>query len=88
MSIIITLIVGGLVGYVAARMLGRHEGILISVIIGIVGSFIGGFISTLFSGSDQSYLAFSWVGIFWSLIGSLVLVGIMNALSSRSHHHA
>ncbi len=88
MNIIITLVVGGLVGYVAARMLGRHEGILVSVLIGIVGSFIGGFISTLFSGSDQSYLAFSWVGMFWSLIGSLVLVGIMNALSSRSHHHA
>lgn len=88
MSIIITLIVGGLVGYVAARMLGRNEGILASVLIGIVGSFIGGFISTIFSGSDQSYLAFSWVGMFWSLIGSLVLVGIMNALSSRSHNHA
>ena len=86
MCIIITLIVGGLVGYVAARMLGRHEGMLASILIGIVGSFIGSFISTLFSGSDQSYLSFSWVGIFWSLIGSLVLVGIMNAMSSRTHH--
>lgn len=89
MSIIITLIVGGLVGYVAARMLGRHEGILASILIGVVGSFIGSFISTFFSGSDQSYLTFNWVGVFWSLVGSLVLVGIMNAMSSRSsHHHA
>ncbi len=88
MSIIITLIVGGLVGYVAARMLGRHEGVLASILIGIAGSFIGSFISTLFSGSDQSYLTFSWVGVFWSLLGSLVLVGIMNAVSRRSHHHA
>lgn len=88
MSIIITLIVGGLVGYVAARLLGRHEGMLASILIGVVGSFIGSFVSTLFSGSDQSYLTFSWVGIFWSLIGSLILVGIMNALSNRTHHHA
>ncbi len=88
MSIIIALIVGGLVGYVAARMLGRREGALASVLIGIVGSFIGGFISTFFSGSNQSYLTFSWVGVFWSLLGSLVLVGIMNAMSRSSHHHA
>lgn len=88
MSIIITLIIGGIVGYIAARLLGRDEGVLASIVIGVVGSFIGGFISTLFSGSDQSYLAFSWVGVFWSLIGSLVLVAIMNAMSSRSHHHA
>ncbi len=88
MSIIITLIVGGFVGYIAARLLGRQEGILASIVIGIVGSFIGSFISTFFSGSDQSYLTFSWVGVFWSLIGSLVLVAIMNAMSRHSHHHA
>lgn len=88
MSIIITLIVGGLVGYIAARLLGRREGILASVLIGVVGSFIGSFISTLFSGSNQSYLSFNWVGVFWSLLGSLILVGIMNAMSSHSHHHA
>ncbi|MDB5171102.1 MAG: Transglycosylase-associated protein [Candidatus Saccharibacteria bacterium] len=87
MSIIITLIVGGLVGYIAARLLGRREGVLGSVLIGIVGSFIGSFISTLFSGSDQAYLDFSWVGIFWSLIGALVLVGIMNAMSHPSPRH-
>ena len=88
MSIIVVLIVGGLVGYVAALMLGRHEGLLSSILIGIVGSFIGSLISTLFSGSDQSYLSFSWVGVFWSLVGSLVLVALMNAFSARSHHHA
>ncbi len=87
MSIIITLIVGGLVGYVAARLLGRQEGVLASILIGIVGSFIGGFVSRMVSGSDQSFLAFNWVGIIWSLVGSLILVALMNAMSSRRHHH-
>lgn len=86
MSIIITLIVGGLVGYVAARLLGRQEGILASILIGIVGSFIGGFVSRMVSGSDQSFLAFNWVGIIWSLVGSLILVALMNAMQSRRHH--
>jgi uncharacterized membrane protein YeaQ/YmgE (transglycosylase-associated protein family) len=87
MSIIVMLIIGGLVGWAAARMMGRDSGLLASIAIGIIGSFIGGFISTLFTGSDQSVLAFSWVGLFWSLIGSIILVAILNALTSRARHH-
>ncbi|MBC7546899.1 GlsB/YeaQ/YmgE family stress response membrane protein [Candidatus Saccharibacteria bacterium] len=88
MSLIITIILGGIIGYVASKLMGREEGIIVSVIIGIVGSFIGGFISTLLTNSDKSYLAFSWMGLFWSLIGSVILVAILNKLSSPRHHHA
>lgn len=87
MTILTVIIVGGIVGWLASRLMGRDEGIFSSIIIGIVGSFIGSFISMLFTGSDHSYLAFSWVGVFWSLVGSIVLVAILNALSSRQHHH-
>ncbi len=86
MSIIVMLIIGGVVGWLAARLLGRHEGILASIVIGIVGSFIGSFASQLTTGSDRSYLAFSWSGFIWSLIGALILVAIMNAFSHRRHH--
>lgn len=88
MTILTVLIVGGLVGWLATRLMGRNEGILASIIIGIIGSFIGSFVSRFFVSSDQAYLAFSWVGIFWSLIGAVILVAIMNALSSRQHHHS
>lgn len=85
MSLIIFLIIGGLVGYIASRLMGRHEGILASIVIGIIGSFIGGFVSRLFSGSDQSALTLNWVSLFWALVGSVILVGIMNAVQRRSH---
>jgi uncharacterized membrane protein YeaQ/YmgE (transglycosylase-associated protein family) len=87
MSIIVMLIIGGIVGWLAARLLGREEGVIASVIIGIVGSFIGSLVSQLFTGSDRSYLAFSWSGFFWSLIGALILVAIMNALSRPRRHN-
>lgn len=86
MSIIVAIILGGLVGYVASRLMGRQEGILMSVIIGIIGSFIGGFVSKLITGSDKSFLAFSWMGLFWSLIGSVILVAILNAISHPRRH--
>lgn len=86
MTILTIIIVGAIVGWLASRLMGREGGLLSSILIGIVGSFIGSLISTAFTGSDQSYLAFSWTGFIWSLIGAIVLVAIMNAFSSRSHH--
>lgn len=85
MSIIVWIILGGIVGWLAARLMGRAEGILASIIIGIIGSFIGGFVSRLFTGGDQSFLAFNWAGLFWSFIGAIILVAIMNAFSGRRH---
>ncbi len=87
MSIIVMIIVGGMVGWLAAQLMGRNEGLFSSILIGIVGSFIGSIISRLLICSDQSYLAFSWVGAFWSLVGSVVLVALMNALSRQNHHN-
>lgn len=87
MGILLYIILGGLVGYVAARLLGRNEGIIGSVIIGIIGSFIGGFASRLFTGADQSFLTFSTMGLFWSTVGALVLVAILNAFNRSNRHH-
>ena len=70
----------------AARLMGRHEGILASIIIGVIGSFIGSLISRLFTGSDQSFLAFDLSGLVWALVGAVILVAILNAFQGRSHH--
>ncbi len=88
MGIIIAIILGGLVGYIAAKVMGREEGILMSVIIGIVGSFLGSFLSRMVTGSDQAFLTMDWSGLFWSFLGAVILVAIMNAMSSRRHHHS
>ena len=86
MSLLIALIVGGIIGWVAARIGGRDEGIVASIAIGIVGSIIGGLLSTALSGGDQAYLTFSWSGFIWSLIGALILVFLLNAVQHRPHH--
>jgi len=87
MSLIAMLVLGGLVGWIAAAVMGRDEGVVASVIIGIVGSIIGGFASTLFTGGDQAALALTWSGLFWSFVGAVVLVAIMNAVQSSRRHH-
>lgn len=86
MSIIAFIILGGIVGWIAARIMGRDEGILASIIIGIVGSFIGSFIARLFT-NGSSYLSLNWSDLLWSLIGAVILVAIMNAFSNPRRHH-
>ena len=83
MTLLIAIIIGALVGWLASTIMGRREGIAASVIIGVVGSFIGSLISTFFLGTDQSYLTLSWTGIFWSLVGAVILVALLNAFTGR-----
>jgi uncharacterized membrane protein YeaQ/YmgE (transglycosylase-associated protein family) len=87
MSILLFLIIGGLVGWAAATLLGRDEGLAGSVVIGIIGAFIGSFVSRFFTGTNQSYLSLNLGNLFWAFIGALIFVGILN-LFSRSHDHA
>jgi uncharacterized membrane protein YeaQ/YmgE (transglycosylase-associated protein family) len=86
MSLIVYLILGAFIGWLAAKLAGRSEGIIASIVIGIVGSFIGGLVSRLFTGGDQAYLAFSWGGLSWSFVGALILVVILNTAQHRRHH--
>lgn len=86
MSLIGMLLLGAFVGWLAAAILGRDEGIFASMLIGIVGSILGGLVSILFTGSDRSALAFNWGGLFWSFIGAVILVAILNVVRSPHHH--
>jgi uncharacterized membrane protein YeaQ/YmgE (transglycosylase-associated protein family) len=88
MSLLAMLILGGLVGWIAAAVMGRDEGVIVSIIIGIIGSIIGGFVSTLFTGGDQAVLAFSMSGLFWSFIGAVILVALLNAFQGSHRHSA
>lgn len=85
MSLLVALILGGLVGWIAAAIMGRDEGIIMSIVIGVVGSILGSFLSSIFTGADRAFLALSWSGLLWSLIGAIILVAIMNAVQGRRH---
>lgn len=83
MGLIIAILLGAFVGWLAAHLLGRKEGFFGSAVIGVIGSFLGGWLSHLVTGSDKAFLAFSWTGLFWSLAGSVLLVAILNWLQGR-----
>ena len=72
-NFIVTLIIGGIVGWLASILMKTNAqmGILANVLIGIVGSFIGGAISYLLLGATNPYQPSGWI---MSLIGAIVLL--------------
>ena len=81
MNLIIWLIVGGLIGWVASMIMrtDAQQGILLNVIVGIVGAFIGGWlISPLLGAGNINSGDFSIMGLIVSLVGAVILLAIVN----------
>lgn len=81
MGLIILLIVGGLIGWVASIVMRTdgQQGIFLNVVVGIVGAFLAGFIITpLIGGAPITSGAISIQSVLVSLVGAIVLLAIVN----------
>lgn len=82
MDLIIALLVGALIGWLASIIMktDAQQGPLLNIIVGIVGSFLGRWIfgGLLGIGSAANAGSFSWSGIFWGVLGAVVLLAIVN----------
>jgi len=82
MNIIIWLIVGGIVGWLASLIMrtDAQQGILLNVIVGIVGAFLGGWLGGMLLGDSGTINKgdFSLSGLLMSLLGAVVLLAIVN----------
>ncbi|HET7713290.1 MAG TPA: GlsB/YeaQ/YmgE family stress response membrane protein [Patescibacteria group bacterium] len=85
MGIIGWLIFGGLVGWIASKIMGTdaQQGILLNIIVGIVGALLGGFLWGMISGDPEPYQLWdvgSWVT---AIIGASVLLWIVSFFQRR-----
>lgn len=81
MNFIIWLIVGGLIGWVASKIMNTdaQQGIFLNVVVGIVGAMLGGWlISPLIGAGTVNQGDFSLGGLFVSLVGAVILLAIVN----------
>ncbi len=81
-GIIIWLIVGGVVGWLASIIMrtNAQQGILLNIVVGIVGAFLAGLIVGGGSINDNITLE----SILWSLLGAVVLLAIVNLVRRGS----
>ncbi|MGN6268424.1 MAG: GlsB/YeaQ/YmgE family stress response membrane protein [Sphingomonas sp.] len=80
-GIIVWLIVGGVVGWLASLVMrtDAQQGILLNIVVGIVGAFIAGLIFG--GGINQAITVTSFIT---SLIGAIILLAIVNLIRRGS----
>ena len=87
MNVIVWLVVGGLIGWVASKVMGTdaRQGIFLNVVVGVVGSVLGGwFLSPLVGVSTINQGNFSLPALVVSLVGAIVLLAIVNVIRRGS----
>ena len=87
MNIIIWLVVGGLIGWVASMLMRTdgQQGIFLNVVVGIVGAAIGGWvISPLVGVPTINQDVFSIGALVVSLLGATILLAVVNQIG-RAH---
>jgi len=83
MNILIWLITGGIIGWLASILLRTREGLLLNIVIGIVGALIGGWlISPLVGAGTINQADFSLAGLGVSFLGAIILLAVINLFRS------
>lgn len=87
MNIIIMLVVGGVLGWLASIVMrtDAQQGIFLNVVVGIVGAVLAGFIITpLIGGAPITSGAFDIMSLISSFLGAVVLLAIVNLVRRGS----
>jgi uncharacterized membrane protein YeaQ/YmgE (transglycosylase-associated protein family) len=80
MNILLWIIFGALVGWIASIIMGTNaeQGALLNIIVGIVGAVLGGWIMSLFG--DTGVSGFNLYSFVVALVGAVVLLGVVRAV--------
>jgi uncharacterized membrane protein YeaQ/YmgE (transglycosylase-associated protein family) len=81
MGIILWIIVGGIIGWIASIIMrtDAQQGVLLNIVVGIVGALLAGFLlAPLFGTGTINSSDFSLSGLLVSLLGAVVLLAIVN----------
>lgn len=80
MGIIIWIIFGGLVGWIASLIMKTdpEQGIILNIVVGIVGAVIGGWLMSFLG--QSAVTGFNFYSFLVALLGAVVLIAIVKAL--------
>ena len=83
MNLIIWLLIGALVGWLASMVMrtDAQQGAILNIVVGIVGALIGGF---LFGGPTINSSALNLTAILVSFVGAVILLAIVNLVRRGS----
>lgn len=80
-NFIVWIILGGVIGWIASLIMrtDAQQGLFLNIVVGIVGAFVAGmFLTPLLGGATINQNDFSMVGLLMSLLGAIILLGVIN----------
>ncbi|MET0270042.1 MAG: GlsB/YeaQ/YmgE family stress response membrane protein [Sphingomonas sp.] len=81
MTLIIVLVVGGILGWLASIVMrtDAQQGVLLNIVVGIVGALLGGFLlGPLLGGASITSGALDIRSLLVSFLGAVILLAIVN----------
>ncbi len=86
MGILLTLILGGLAGWIASMILNRDQGmgVLLNIVVGIVGAFLANVILAPLFGLTADLSTLSLSGFVMSVLGAILLLAVVNLITRKS----
>ncbi len=78
MGIILWIVFGALVGWIASMLMGTREGLIMDIVVGIIGAVIGGFLMSLIGQAGVG--VFNFYSFLVALLGACVLIAIIRAV--------
>ena len=88
MNLLIYLIVAAVIGWVATQVMHDRSNLLINIIVAVVGAFLAGyFLSPIFHvGTINEAITIPTVLV--TLLGSVILLAVVNLFRGRGHRTA
>jgi uncharacterized membrane protein YeaQ/YmgE (transglycosylase-associated protein family) len=85
MDFIVWIIVGGIAGFLASKVLtGKGMGLIWDIVVGILGGFLGGWLAGLAGVAVTNIL----VEVLVAFVGAAILLVVFRALTHRGILHA
>lgn len=84
-SLLVTLVLGGLAGWLASIIVNRNEqmGIFWNILVGIVGAILANFVLAPFIGIQADLATFSLSSFVMAVLGASLLLVIVNLITRR-----
>jgi uncharacterized membrane protein YeaQ/YmgE (transglycosylase-associated protein family) len=79
-----TLIIGGLAGWIAEKVMKTDQGIIMNIIVGIIGSYIGAFLANAL-GIRLGEIFHGWFigNLIVAAVGAIILLYVVKMVKSR-----
>ena len=79
-----TLLIGGIAGWIAEKVMKENHGLLMNIIIGIIGSYLGAFLANLLGiRLGEVFQGWFWGNLIVAAVGAIVLLWLVRMFRNR-----